>query len=212
MGLTLKDIPAYVIGCDEFNRKEITLSHLEKHGANVKYFRGIHGTTWGLKTILPGDRYPDGSPWYMSTGCVALVVNQMMLIQHCILSDYENVIIFEDDAYFPVGASEQINEVLNDLPKDYDVIYLGWLHEGHNRTMKQIKGRLHNQVNDCIFGTHAMLYSKKGLRKVFDTNQAAQKPWDIALWERALPKLNYYVCYPSIVTQRSKQGDWNSTL
>jgi hypothetical protein len=111
---------------------------------------------------------------------------------------------------------EKMISMFKQLPEDYDMVYLGWCHEGHERNFKNYKGILYNEVDDCIFGTHALLISKKGLKILIDNNRILEKPLDIQIYLLSIPKMKYFVCYPSLIKQKSqlveKEKIWHTTL
>lgn len=211
----IKDIPTYVIYCEEIGRRPKIEAHLKENGVDAKFWRGIHGTTWGIRSNRPSSYYPDGTPWYMHPGQVSLVINHVMLYQHCLLSGYEHVVILEDDAKLMPDWREKFQHVIDTVPSNYDMVYLGWIEEGNNRTGVPYKGSpflKHYMNGGCLFGTHALLLSRSGLKKLFETNQIASKHIDIQIWERTIPSMNYLACQPSLVSQMSVTGEMPTSL
>lgn len=213
----INNIPTYLIACDEFpERKKAAFDHLNQNGVDFKYWRGLHGKKSGITTTIPNNHYPDGRPYYNGAGCLSLILNHLFLYQHCLLSNHEQVVILEDDVTLEANWKERMTKMMEVLPKDYDIVYLGWVYEGHNRKYQHYKDCLYNQINDCIFGTHALLISKKGLQILANNTRKLQKPVDVEIYENSIPKMKYYLCHPSIITQKSqsKQKDkiWISTV
>lgn len=207
----INNIPTYLISCDEFTgRRKETSKHLKENNINFTYWRGIHGVNSGITTTKIYNYFSNGIPYYISQGATSLLINHLFLYQHCLLNNYDQVVILEDDIKLENNWKYRLESVLCDLPKDYDIVYLGWLYEGHNRKYDHFKNCLYNNINDCIFGTHAMLISKKGLKILIDTNRVIEKPLDIQIYEKSIPHMKYFLCFPSIISQKSQNTNLNS--
>ena len=204
----LTEIPSYVIYCKEIGRKELTRKHLNAHGIYPEFFRGVHGKTFALGSTRVHGKTKEGKDWVITPGHASLVLNHLFLYQHCLMNDLDHVVILEDDVFVTQNAIEEFDKMRRILPRSYDVVYLGWLHEGHDRKLGHYNGILHNKINDCIFGTHAMLYSRAGLEKAIRPLYRGWNNIDILIYEHCLPNMEWYVCYPCLFNQRSqnKQG------
>jgi hypothetical protein len=116
---------------------------------------------------------------------------------------HEEAIVFEDDAFFGPMFHREYERARRRLPDDWQVCYLGWLHSGHDRDMKQVRDCIYT-VNGCPFGTHAMLLRRDAVRILLDTQRDTNDHIDISIHKHSLPKLKTYFVYPSIVAQRSQ--------
>lgn len=174
-------------------------------GVHAEFFEGIHGKTFRVGAAEPTSQKPDGTPWYISQGHIGLCLSHYMVWSHLWHSGVEEAIILEDDAYITSDFHPQYRQVRNDLPNDWELCYLGWLHGGHDRKMHKVKGRIHT-VEGCPFGTHAMLLRRSAIRTLLDTQRCFKQHIDINIAERSLDKIRTYFVYPSIITQRSQNG------
>lgn len=213
----INNIPTYLISCDEFaERKKEAFKALERANVKFNYWRGLHGVSSGIATTKVYNYHNNGMPYYISPGATSLIINHLFLYQHCLSNQYEQVVILEDDVQFEEGWQDKMKNMLLELPKNYDLVYLGWLHEGHERKYEHYKHCLYNKINDCIFGTHALLISRKGLKILIETLRVIEKPLDIQIYEKSIPHMNYFLCFPSIVTQKSQKKDkdkiWETTI
>lgn len=201
----INNIPTYVIGCDELpERKQSALNQLQENNIQFQYWRGLYGKSSGISTTIPNSYWPDGRPYYGRPSNLSLCLNHLFLYQHCLLNNHDQVVILEDDFQLTNDWKERMTNMIQVLPADYDMVYLGWIHEGHNRKLKHFADCLHNQIDDCIFGTHALLISKNGLKILADNTRILQKPIDIQIYESSIPKMKYYLCLPCIITQKSQ--------
>lgn len=82
----------------------------------------------------------------------------------------ENLIVFEDDAFFAENAAEKIKAGFDQLPEDWDVLYLGGQ---HLNTWRAVPRYFSNDlVKGCdVNRNHAYAVSRRGLSKIFSLYQ-----------------------------------------
>jgi collagen beta-1,O-galactosyltransferase len=85
-----------------------------------------------------------------------------------IIKGYNNAIIFEDDININV-EKDVLNEYLLNLPKDYDIAYLGYITIPLNSINKsEINNNYWERGINNIFGTHSYILSNKGCKKLLE--------------------------------------------
>lgn len=205
-----KEIPFYAIYCREIEgRKHETDRHLRNHGIEPNWFEGIHGVTFGLQTTH--ECAVDGkSGWRISPGQVGLDLGHYMVWSHIWHSGYENAVIMEDDVVVVPNFKDKFDRVMQELPSDYDICFLGWL-DTHPRIKTQVNGLVH-KLNDIAFGTHCYVVSRNGVRKLLDTNRICWGHIDVQIHRRTLGNAKWYACSPSLAAQRSQGGNWKGTV
>jgi GR25 family glycosyltransferase involved in LPS biosynthesis len=215
----INNIPTFLIACDELaDRKNATFEHLYKNNVDFTYWRGFYGNGSGIATskVYYYENEDESSGVYITPNGVSLCLNHLFLYQHCLANNYEQVVILEDDVNLEDKWQERMYSMLENLPNDYDIVYLGWCHEKHERKYKHVADCLYNEINDCIFGTHALLISKNGLKILSETLRKIEKPIDVSICYNSLAHMKYFLCYPSIITQKSQSEPqdkiWESSL
>ena len=206
----------YLLGCDEFpERKAATQAHLRERGVLAKYWRSIHGKSWGLETLHEydaGKRIPPGH--------VGLNLGVWNLWQHLYLTvpddPGENVIVFEDDVVLPPAWHAELFTLRLQLDKhlpDWQLVFLG-VAETEPNCWGKITERLGGPDTrlcrmDCPFGTHALMLRPSALPVLLDNMAIAQRNLDQQLWERVLSKnlLRWCAVLPSLVRQRTYDHD-----
>jgi len=116
----------------------------------------------------------------------------------------QKVLILEDDAYFVNGFQEKFTEVMELLPYNWDVFYLGALVGGTTGKLKQINKHWHKQIVST--GTQAYCINP---RKAEWFAQKIQE-WDgyIDVCLRVLAEeTNAYITQPNLVTQFPSYSD-----
>ena len=226
-------MPVYVLHCDELPARTAGVrAHMDARGIDATYYRGFHGKTWGLRTVLEYDKGKVISP-----GHVGLNLGVWALWQHIHLGtagDHtgrrdgpgpnDPVIIFEDDVTLPeLFASQLVDleiQLRYDFP-DWDLVFLG-LAEVEPRVWHKVTERIGKPDSRLCrlsdpFGTHAIMLRRRALPILLDNMTAAQRNLDQQLYERVLKPglLKWCAVLPSIVGQRtfdytdSGRPEWN---
>jgi GR25 family glycosyltransferase involved in LPS biosynthesis len=112
---------------------------------------------------------------------------------------YENLLIFEDDAYFLEGGLEAVERSLDTLAKieDWDLIYFGGMIQDHELNL--VGDSLLKQ--DKLLTTHALGYNRKTMAEIIDFWK-----WDVGGaaidgWYAEVGRWKKFVTYPLAVVQ-----------
>jgi hypothetical protein len=125
---------------------------------------------------------------------------------------YENVLLFEDDAYFLEGGLEAVEKSLDTLSKidDWHMIYFGSMLCDHELNL--VGENLLKQKT--LLTAHAVGYSRKAMEKIIDVWK-----WDVGGgaaidgWYANEIFFNKYVTYPLAVVQyEHRPSDLNGGL
>ena len=202
-------IPVFVLHCSELPERTLMCrAHLGERLVQATYWRGIHGKTWGLQTVLefdPGQHLPPGH--------VGLNLGTWNLWQHIALSKTDDVVcILEDDAVLPPNFYAEVDKVQRQLDRDmpdWDLCFLG-LAEAQPHVWNKVTERVGPpdsrlcKMNDP-FGTHAYIVKRRALPILLDNMAVAHRNLDQQLWARVLKPglLKWCAVLPSLITQRT---------
>ena len=108
-------------------------------------------------------------------------------------------LILEDDAKVPDDLIDKIINVIENSPKDFEIIFLGYNYYEEYYTFKK---------NSCVYGTHACLINPKNMTKEkINKLFPIKKPYDIIL-----PiTFKTYIVIPKIVELNEKFGGISNT-
>jgi len=150
-------------------------------------------------------------------GCIRAICNS---VEKALAAGYESVLICEDDIHFPRDpehTNNKLNAALQQLPSDWDALYLGatLTDQFHARPVEKYSQDLLRLIS--AFTTHAIAYSKKGLDALIsgidssaywgDTISAKYDAIDIYLAKDYLIKNNCYIVNELLCVQRSGYSD-----
>jgi GR25 family glycosyltransferase involved in LPS biosynthesis len=195
--------PIFCITCRQTpERTALAARHFRECGLDVQFFPGIHGQTFGLRTVH------EAKPSYrMPSGHVGLVLSHYMLWQTLVFLPHEEVLILEDDAEFPPDFRSRFSQAFGELPDDWQFVHVG-------SVGTELKPRRHLSPNVCMvdmpFGTHAYLIKRSVLPFLLATNHQARTHIDIQIAQNSLPGMRSYVFFPSLVSQHSAAGSWRT--
>lgn len=135
-------------------------------------------------------------------GAEGLRLTMIELFTHCVENNYQHCLIFEDDVdIIDATINEVMEEVIQQIPYDYDIIYLGcqlstmptgfyWTHLLKSRNMQS---------------THAAFYSLKCMKQILSSDFFA--PIDNCLIKLIQSKDTCYAVYPILCSQIVSKSD-----
>jgi len=151
---------------------------------------------------------------YCTNGMIGCGISHLKIYEDVINNNYNNVLILEDDVYFEDDFHYILKNALEELPNDYDILYIGYFglsnkdtYYDHNYLFKIFsnkKTETNNFKNICCpefsLGMHAMIISNKGCQKLLQTINKIN--WHID-WQISLNNkdLNIYATNKRIVHQ-----------
>lgn len=165
------------------DRLEKLSTQLNNLGITFERFSAIDGKAEGINPIVAG-RMSHTKVWEENLG--------------------KKVLILEDDAEFVDNFNEKFAEVIQTLPSDWDVFYLGALVAKTTGRLIQVNEHWYKQVVST--GSHA--YCLKPHKMSYFINKLKDYEWyiDIGLRLEAVDN-NCYITQPNLVTQFASYSD-----
>lgn len=182
---------AYKAAVDHFTQREV----------NAQFIHGIHAETFGILAWRPYRKNKPKLGELVEMAQVGLSLSHYMAWQVCEFLDDDLFMILEDDAEFPDDWASQVLDALADVPDDFDILLIGSSNTA-DKEKTQIKGRIFEVKYP--FCTHAYIVTKAAIPSLLELVKDASMHIDIALIEKAYPKLRVYTVLPRIVSQRGR--------
>ncbi len=187
-------------------RKAAAMAHFKSAKPplhDVQFFNGIHAERAGLATCHTYELDNPGTNFRMGFKPTGIWLGHIMLWSALMLVHEDHFMILEDDAKFQDGWHTHFVQALQDVPPDFDMLYIGSCCTEH-APKTQIKNRVWEvKYPQC---THAYVVAKKALPTLLRTNRKAYAPMDIAIMLHSAPSLKVYTVLPRIVDQ------WNTNI
>ena len=170
--------------------KEKKVRTLLKH-LNIRDVKTVYGVN-GKVLELRQDRVKN-------PGIAACYLSWLMIFNMCHAMEYDTVVLLEDDLIFQYGFKELLKENWKNVPDDWDMVWVGG-YERYNVPGKKVKGNVY--IPKDMWGTHCMLFSKKGIEKIVRhlNNKSITTDIDIEI-TRHIEDFNQYSFYPTLAIQ-----------
>lgn len=147
-------------------------SQLEKLKIKYDLFYGIDGGKTNLKVINDND-------WehtQMNNGRIGCFLSHVILWNHILYSNYDEVLILEDDFIFDVPF-DKILEYKYEVPIDWDLFFVGYCCESDTK-MKSISENIMTGDGIC---THGYFINKKCISKLLPIIFPVDLPIDVKM-------------------------------
>lgn len=184
----------YVINLEErYERWERTQALCKSNGLFVNRVNAINGWKLDNRTI----RRLTTPQHQITNGAIGCLLSHLSILQHALAKEFEIIWVMEDDINF-LESPHQIRPLLKELSEidpDWDLFYtdirIHW-----NYLIKPIKQR--DYITDNLlrvgrrYGTHSILISKKGMKKIFNyfSSKRFSTPIDIDI--HSIPSIRKY--------------------
>jgi len=177
------------------DRLEIVKLWTERYGVDVLIWKGIDGNQLTSKDL---EGYPTPSFKPNHKGYVALNLTTIEIVKDAKEKGYKNILILEDDIEWDSDVMEVFKDNIDNIPKDYSMLWLGCLPE---LATSKIKGRIH-YIRGCTYG-HAYSIQSNIYDEFIEDLSKMDKQNDVILREYSLKRndLKGYGFMPPIVQQ-----------
>lgn len=169
----------YVINMDkDTDRLDKITKECNKFNIKFQRFTGIDSNT--LSEKQKNKYITEFCKKYCTNGIIGCGISHIKIYKDVINNNYNNVLILEDDIYFKEDFHSILNNTIDELPNDYDILYIGYFglsskntYNDHNYLLKILSNKkTEKNILKTIYcpefplGTHAMIISNKGCKKL----------------------------------------------
>ncbi len=198
----IKPILIYLPDTDQWlGRWEKGKKHFADVGIEgIHSMPGVHGQKWGLATthIYLVDNKPE-EKFNIGPGRVAGNLSQYMTWLLMDALPYTHYLSLEDDARFVPDWKPRLEQVLKDIPPDFDFLFVGscCAQGGANH----VKGELFEYKGDYPQCGHALIVAKKCVPFLIASNRDSRNPADVSIKINSFPHLKVYGILPRLADQ-----------
>lgn len=165
----------------------------ERAGLDVKFWNGINGLEFGLKTFLP-----EHHDWFSGPKIIGIYLSHWILWRVLEAVDAEVFLIFEDDVVLHPDFEKLWPVFCDELPKDWQWAYVGACCV---RTSGYKKISDHMAIANAPMATHAYMFKKEILCQMIERVACVRRPLDQDIAKSLLPKIRHYAFIPSLASQ-----------
>jgi len=211
-----ENMATYYINLDRSkDRRQNIESMCREHGINVERFSAIDGKLLNLEDPKYAKALKKIKWWFLienrkNVGHFGCYLSHMQIYEKFLQTDKQYCFILEDDSEFITSnLKEGIMGNMRNLPRDWDILLLGYEINGGNKGYKEVREgnkdtKLVNGLLNIKYftGTHAYILTRNCIKKLIENLQVMDWiiDWNIAyLARRGL--LNIYGAFPPLVCQ-----------
>ncbi len=176
------------------DRLKYALEQFEKIGiSDVKLIPAVDANELGLKSNIER----------IKPGMVGCFESHKLIMKACLDNGIESYVVFEDDPKFIDGFNQLLEMALQQLPSDWEFVYLGCTeHEGFGTHLKQVNDFW--VIPNNAWGTQCfMMRGTKTIEKIYKALEVQEMQIDEQLTHMVLRTLGikHYAVFPSMVNQ-----------
>jgi len=139
---------------------------------------------------------------YLKKSEISLALKHCWVIKDAFDKKYDSILILEDDVVFEDDFIENFNDFKSQLPKDWDIAWVGGCCDLHSNNINDSKNVYKSMHSRC---THAFIISKNGISKIQsqinNINEAIDWYYNILIKKL---KLNNYWFEPVLAKQNTE--------
>lgn len=167
--------------------------------SDYRIFYGVNGEKSGLKASIPYEFDNPGSGYLIGAKHVGCSLSHWMLWSALEFerSDWDYVMILEDDILFRSHWKETVDIALKKLPDDWDILYPGSCCT-RNRMGRELDSNLFEGMPLC---THCYIVRKKALKTLIETNNEVWAPIDLQMFFKSKHLLKTFTIFPRVADQ-----------
>lgn len=182
--------------------------YFASQGLDTYFVEGIHSEKWGIasKHIYLLDGRPE-QQFYISDAKVGGFLSWYLLYHIAKVMPYSHFLFLETDCRFKDGWKEKLNEELNNVPEDFDFLFVGSCC-AEDKEPVHVKGDVYEFpyrgedkwqfYPQC---GHCYIIAQKAMQTLIDTQRDIANPVDVSLIKYAFPKLKIYAILPRLADQ-----------
>jgi hypothetical protein len=190
----------FCLALPEYPEKiEKAKAHFQSVGLNdVTFFYSLHAEKCGLSTQHTYDVDNPGTNFRIGYKPTGIWLAHYALWAALNLLWDEHFLVLETDAQFHSDWHSRMTQALQDVPRDFDALYVGSCCASGKKAVR-VKGEVYD--SKYPFCTHAIIWAKKALPTLLNTQRKVYAPIDLSLCFHSLPLLKCYTVLPRIVEQ-----------
>lgn len=169
---------------------------------DYEFFYGIDGSKCGFENVeVTSDGCHVVKPQNLTFGQIGCSMSHVKLYNLIAESDWEKVLILEDDCLF-LPEVENVENYISQVPPDWGMIYLGWVGFLSNGNISPNVFKISKESLVNLHCTHSIALTKEFAKKMAEFNRECYYTADGAFSE--IVKQKNEICY-AIIPNLSKQ-------
>ena len=199
-------IGIYVINLERSKRRMVNISNqCEKAGLKFQRWNAYDGSKLDLNNLKRRNLLTKNNK--MMVGAIGCSLSHISLWQNTLKNtDHENLLIIEDDCIIPPDFKKKLNLYMKQVPKNWDIVYLGASNINGKRISKNIliPKTVKDSASTFNTGTYCMLIKRRILPLLLKKHIPISGNIDQTMKNKLFKHLNVYYLYPPLVTHNNE--------
>lgn len=183
----------FCINLDSRKDRWETVQHqFDLHTLSIERIPAINGCDLGL------DFPPE-----IKEGAVGCSLSHLFVMKYAKHLNLNNFLLIEDDIIFDDNLNDNFSKIVNQIPQDWDMLYLGGQHF-HGMNLKQVN----ENIFKCEYtlSTHSVAFNNRVYDRFINSLVNITKPCDVH-YAQSHADLNAYVIIPHLTWQSQSYSD-----
>jgi len=202
----------YVINLEkDKNKMKSAKEQLDQQSIGFERFNAIDGNDISQNIFFSSFCYK-----FCTSGVKGCAASHRSLWQNMINNNYDHILVFEDDIIIDKDFNTKLTLLYNEVPKDFDILYLGSLfYCGDNSYYSRARNLKSNKITDNVLhvdgcaGFHGYIISKKCAQQFLKETINFHIDDNAINWIHKY-NLKAYALSPSLVNQNLNNSNLSS--
>jgi GR25 family glycosyltransferase involved in LPS biosynthesis len=198
-------IGTYIINLERSKRRMVDINNqCENAGLKFKRWNAYDGSKLNLNYLKSQNLISRNNK--MLVGAIGCSLSHISLWKHTLQNtDNDYLLIIEDDCIIPKNFKEKLKIYMKQVPKNWDIIYLGGSNINGIRISKNIlKPKILIDNSTFNTGTYCMLIKRRLLPFLLKKHVPISDNIDQTFKNKLFKDLNVYYVYPPLVTHNNE--------
>ncbi|MFT4924374.1 MAG: glycosyl transferase family 25 [Phenylobacterium sp.] len=166
-------------------------ARLDEHGVSeVERFSAVDGND---------DKLPE--QWTYSKGAYGCLRSHVEVVREALAKQQSHVLIFEDDVVLAADFVQQFNRYINEVPDDWDMLFLGGLHQDSPLPVSKNVVKLTRTYSTFAYALHQRVFAE-----FIALNQRCPVPVDVNNFQLQ-SEYNCYCFHPPLAWVEDSYSD-----
>jgi GR25 family glycosyltransferase involved in LPS biosynthesis len=157
-------------------------------------------------SAVDGNTVPLPHNWIHTPGAYGCLLSHVQVVCKAREAGASGVLIFEDDAVFDPKFKEKFSTVIEEVPSDWDMLYLGALHKDAPVKVSEHVGRITKANSTFAYAVRNTVFDE-----FIELNSRAEHVLDMNSY-RLQERFNCYCFMPNLVWVESEYSDVQNRL
>jgi hypothetical protein len=194
----------YFINLDRSkNRLNLIQKYAQDANLKITRFPGFDGENLNFNHLFENNIFTDFI-FKSKKGMIGCTYSHIKLWEKIMQSNDQYILILEDDVIIPKDFWFQFKRFFNQIPKNWDLIYLGASNIKGKKISKNVIKPIYGGKGLTNVGAYAMLFKKQSIIDIYKDILPVNDDFDVYIRDKYNKNKNIYYAYPPIILHNNE--------